>query len=98
MNLILPKYMLVTRRFKCGNCGFAFIKDTPSRVEKCPKCILVVFERGYKEGDTLDPYSAAKLRWYSDPSGNRHRDEITHRVNMPGYGQVIVDNRGRIID
>lgn len=100
MNLILPRYMLHVRRFKCPKCSFAFIKATPSRVEKCPMCSHVVFERGLKEGDTLDSYSAMKLRWYEDQSGEKHRDEITRRKYIMREGQkipVVVDSNGKII-
>jgi hypothetical protein len=101
MGLILPNYLLQNRRFKCSKCSFAFIKQTPSQVEKCPKCNFICFDRNYKQGEPLDPYSKAKLRWYEDETGQRHQDEIKHRkieiVN--GKKQVVItDSKGKRID
>lgn len=99
MGLILPKYLVQTRRFKCSRCSFGFIKDTPSRVEKCPKCTNVVFDREYKQGDALDPYSASKLRWYQ--SEDAHVAEIKNRKTIYKDGkpvQVVTDDKGRIIE
>ena len=102
MPFYLPKSMVTTRRFKCPRCSFAFLKDTLSQVEKCPQCRSVVFDRTYREGDSLDPYSAAKLRWYSDESGEYHRDEISRRQlksdqNGNTYA-IVTDEKGRKID
>lgn len=100
MGLILPNYMLVTRNFECKRCSFKFFKQTPSRVEKCPKCNLATFDINYK-GETLDAYSQYKARIYSDESGQRHLDEIKNRKIMEINGKKVVantDKKGRIID
>lgn len=99
--LILPNYMLVKRNFVCSRCAFRFFKQTPSRVEKCPKCTYIVYELGYKQGETLDPYSKSKERWYSEESGKKHRDEIRNRKIVEINGQKIIantDGKGHTID
>lgn len=99
MNIILPNYLLVRRNFVCNRCGFKFFKHGPSRVEKCPKCTNVVYDVLFKKGETLDPYSASKLRWYTNEK--QHIDEIKHRVIKTVNGKKVVantDNKGRVID
>jgi len=101
MDLILPNYLLKWRIFECKHCGYKFKKQTPSQVEKCPKCSMAVFDVLYKQGDPLDTYSQAKLRWYSDPSGQRHLDEIQHRQIKEVDGKQVVaitDDKKRVID
>lgn len=99
MNLILPKYMLGRKNFECPRCSFKFYKHTPSRVEKCPQCTTPVFDTTYKKGETLDPYSASKLRWAT--SEQRHADEIKKRKIKYINGKQVVantDDKGRLID
>lgn len=101
MGLILPNYLLTRKDFVCDKCSFKFYKHGPSRVEKCPQCSNVIFEKNYKRGETLDSYSQAKLRWYSDTSGERHRDEIKHRAIKQVGGEKVVanlDSKGKVID
>lgn len=68
-------------------------------VEKCPKCNDISYDKDYKEGQTLDPYSASKLRWYQNE--NQHIDEIKKRKKVHIYGKDVIantDGKGRIID
>ncbi len=101
MGLILPNYLLKTKNFECKRCAFRFHKNTPSQVEKCPKCKSVVYDIKYKKGEPLDPYSRAKLRWYSDESGQYHIDEIKRREirsSGPTKTVVVKDDKGRVIE
>lgn len=98
MNLILPNYLLVRRNFVCKRCSFKFFKVGPSRVEKCPKCSSVVYDTDYK-GEALDPYSASKLRWYTNEG--QHIEEIKNRKIKTVNGKKVVantDGKGHVID
>lgn len=93
--------MLRRKDFICSRCSFKFFKNTPSTVEKCPQCSNVCYDTRYKLGDPLDPYSRSKLRWYSEESGEKHRDEIRHRKIKVINGKkvaVVVDDKGRVIE
>jgi len=62
-------------------------------------CKHIVYERGYKKGEPLDPYSASKERWYM--SEDRHFDEIQHRKIITRNGKkitAVVDDKGRLIE
>lgn len=62
--------------------------------------VTAVIARGVKESD-LDPHSRNKLRWYSEASGQLHRDEISRRKIVTENGKkkvVLTDDKGRIID
>jgi len=62
-------------------------------------CKIVVYDREYKKGESLDPYSASKERWYQDEK--RHFDEIRHRKIITKNGKkvtVVVDDKGKLIE
>lgn len=105
MGLILPKYLLRRKSFACSRCGLKYFRETPSDVDRCPKCAeegisIICYAEGANKKN-LDKYSQWKERIYSDPSGRRHDEDIRMRgVKKEGgkFKTVWKDDRGRVID
>jgi DNA-directed RNA polymerase subunit RPC12/RpoP len=105
MGIILPAYMWTNKAFECEKCHKRFQKFTPAKVVKCPACMVRgIISKSYElniDKKNLDPYSKQKERWYQDPLGRAHIDEIKHREYRTENGKkkiVIFDSKGRKIE
>jgi DNA-directed RNA polymerase subunit RPC12/RpoP len=67
------------RSFQCSRCGYRFLKQHASVVERCTECSNVVFDHDIQNPfpgihlsekyllTRLDPYARMKYQWYKYP-------------------------------